>query len=132
MIYIAGKYTSQARLREERDKLVAKGYEVSSFWLDETATEFTSNPSDASHEKMVENAERDCDEAAECDIFILDTLDISDTGGREVEFGIAMSNGADIIRVGPVRNIFHRLIEDCYDSWEECQASFVSDNWESA
>lgn len=120
MIYIAGKFTSQARLREMRSALQRLGFTVSSFWLDETATEFTSNPSDASHDKMVENATRDWDEAAHADIFILDTLDESNTGGREVELGIAFAmNNADIYRVGPVRNIFHRLIPNAFKTWDD-------------
>ncbi|KKK51062.1 hypothetical protein LCGC14_3118710, partial [marine sediment metagenome] len=41
------------------------------------------------------------------DIFILDTSDVDETGGREVELGAAIILGKVIFLVGPIRNLFH-------------------------
>jgi hypothetical protein len=61
-------------------------------------------------------------EVVAADIFILDTTDESMTGGREVEFGMALMDmefPRRIIRVGPVRNVFHSVVRETYDSWDE-------------
>lgn len=120
MIYIAGKYTAQARLREMRDKFRKAGFNVSSFWLDEVETDASASP-----EKMEENALRDVKEVKVCSTFILDTLDESATGGREVELGLALANkNADVILVGPRRNVFHHLIGETYENWDEVMSAF--------
>lgn len=125
MIYIAGKYTSQARLREMRGKLRELGYQCESSWLDEVATD-----ENASEKKMIENARRDIKEVTEADVLIIDTLDESTTGGREVELGIALATpisglppqydlNTTINLVGPRRNIFHHLAHFEYADWDE-------------
>lgn len=116
MIYIAGKFTSQARLRGERTRLQGSGFVVRASWLDETATDYN-----APLELKMENASRDCDEVGACTTFVLDTLDVSETGGREVELGMALQRGnVTIFRVGPPRNVFHYLIPDgwTFPDWE--------------
>lgn len=116
MIYVAGKFTAQARLRGEAQELRRMGFTVSSTWLDETATDYN-----ATDEYKLECAQRDVDEVLECNTFILDTLDVSDTGGREVELGIALRGDADMfLLVGPRRNVFHFLPEiRQFDTWDE-------------
>lgn len=116
MIYVAGKFTSQVRLREEAQKLRRGGFTVSSTWLDETATDYN-----ATEEYKVECAQRDVDEVLACNTLILDTIDVSDTGGREVELGLALQGDADwIILVGPRRNVFHYLPEIThFKTWDE-------------
>lgn len=115
MIYIAGKFTAKDRLREERDRLRKLGYVVTSGWLEEPETDYTA---DAAYK--VECAKRDLDEVVRAKTLIIDTLDVSDTGGREVEFGVALGNCDQIYVVGPLRNVFHYLVpERChFDSWD--------------
>ena len=114
-IYIAGKYPAQARLRAIRDRFRRLGYIVTSSWLDEKATD-----ENASEELMYANALRDLQEVRRCEVFILDTLDESVTGGREVELGEALSLTKDLILVGPKRNIFHYLFDTsaCFPNWD--------------
>ncbi|KKK88972.1 hypothetical protein LCGC14_2737790 [marine sediment metagenome] len=52
-------------------------------------------------------SDRDLSGVREADIFIIDTDDIDDTGGREVELGAALILGKVILHVGPIRNLFH-------------------------
>lgn len=116
MIYIAGKFTSQARLRGERTRLQGSGFVVRASWLDETATDYN-----APLELKVENALRDYDEVGACTTLVLDTLDVSETGGREVELGMALQRrNVTVFRVGPPRNVFHYLIPqfNCFPDWE--------------
>lgn len=115
MIYIAGKFTSQARLRTERDRLRRMGFTVSSGWLEETATDYNASP-----EYKLECAHRDMDEVARATTFVLDTIDPSETGGREVEFGVALGNCDQVFIVGPRRNVFHYFIPDerVFESWD--------------
>jgi len=112
-VYIAGKYTAKDRLKVERDRIRALGFECPSTWMDETHTDYT-----ASEELMVENAKRDLEEVGEADWLIIDTQDMSNTGGREVELGYAFSIGIHVSLVGPKRNIFHALITDCVKDWD--------------
>ena len=56
-------------------------------------------------------------ELSEADFLILDTLDETRTGGREVEFGHALAWGIPVIRVGPARNLFHHRARRVYNAW---------------
>lgn len=116
-IYIAGKYTSKERLRTCRDAIRLMGYEVSSSWMD------TEYPETSSPEIMCTEAKRDILEVADTDYFILDTLDESITGGREVELGVALTIGASILHVGPKRNVFHYLpMVQHFEDWDAVTA----------
>lgn len=135
MIYIAGKYTSQARLREHREALREMGYDCESSWLDEKATD-----ANAGADLMISNAVRDIEEVKAADVLIIDTLDESATGGREVELGIALVTAqpsaptipygpptTTINLVGPKRNIFHHLAHFEYESWDEVLQRALTD-----
>lgn len=111
-IYIAGKFSSRYRLRPIKFKLKQMGFHVLGDWIDNNPLDETiggdydsiGNHPDASHEI----AERDRAQVLECNIYIIDTQDLSSTGGREVELGMAlMAQKPYIFRVGPIRNVFH-------------------------
>lgn len=70
-------------------------------------------------EHSIAEAKRDLREVQRADLLILDTIDESNTGGREVEMGSALSMETTIWRVGPVRNIFHELAEREFTDWDE-------------
>lgn len=114
-VYIAGRFAAQVRLRGEAESLVAldRGFSVVSSWL--WATESDVGYSD---EQALDYGLRDCREVARADMFILDTIDESTTGGREVEFGMAGAWNLRTIVVGPYRNVFHRLANEHYIDWE--------------
>ena len=124
-VYIAGKFSSRYRLRPIKFKLKQLGFDVLSDWIDNNPLDETiggdydsiGNHPDASHDI----AERDRQQVLECRIFIIDTQDKSETGGRECELGMALMRDVPyIFRVGPIRNVFHahkavRVVK----SWED-------------
>lgn len=124
-LYIASKFSSRHRLRPIKFKLKQLGFDVLSDWIDNNPLDDTlggdydsiGNHPDASHDI----AARDLIQVMSCDIFIIDTQDISATGGRECELGMALLAVTPyIFRVGPIRNVFHahRSITP-YKTWEE-------------
>jgi hypothetical protein len=111
-VYIASKFSSRYRLRPIKFKLKQLGFEVLSDWIDNNPLDETiggdydsiGNHPEASHDI----AERDRVQVQACDIFIIDTQDLSETGGRECELGMAlMAMKSYIFRIGPIRNVFH-------------------------
>ena len=114
-IYIAGKYTARARLKQYKDYLSGRGHTVLSTWLDQHEGDYGT----VTDEQMHQMAMRDAVEVTDANVFILDTLDESATGGREVELGMAIAQSNKYIYlVGPVRNIFHTLVSH-FDTWED-------------
>lgn len=124
-VYIASKFSSRYRLRPIKFKLQKLGFHVLSDWIDNNPLDETlggdydsiGNHPDASHDI----AQRDIEQVKECDIFIIDTQDVSPTGGRECELGMALMDGKPyIFRVGPIRNVFHAHNRiKVFKSWED-------------
>ena len=124
-VYIASKFSSRYRLRPIKFQLQKLGFEVLSDWIDNNPLDETlggdydsiGNHPDASHDI----AQRDIDQVLACDIFIIDTQDMSPTGGRECELGMALlAKKPYIFRIGPIRNVFHahKGIK-VFKSWED-------------
>ena len=121
-IYIASFFNTKERLLPERDKLNAAGHEVISSWLKEVPNP-TLTPKDYgtryATEELIGYAYRDFGEISIADVLIIDTIDETPRGGREVELGFALAHKLFVIRVGPVRNVFHYLVNQAFDSWSE-------------
>lgn len=116
-IYIASFFDTRQRIRPFADQLWTKGHEVVSSWLNETA-----KPDGMSKQEFWRKlAIKDLAEVKQADCIILDTLDITPRGGREVEFGFALAHfqTKSIWLVGPVRNVFHELVDRRFDTWEQ-------------
>jgi hypothetical protein len=64
---------------------------------------------------------KDLAEIKSADLLICDTLDVTPRGGREVEFGLALGafQSKLIWVVGPLRNVFHRLADEHFETWDE-------------
>ena len=122
-IYIASFFNTKERLLPERDKLRAAGHEVISSWLKEAP-----NPTATIHsyapEELTSYAYRDLGEISIADVLIIDTIDETPRGGREVELGFALAHKLFVIRVGPVRNVFHYLVNVAFDDWPEVHEFF--------
>lgn len=124
-VYIASKFSSRYRMRPVKFRLQKMGFHVLSDWIDNNPLDETiggdydsiGNHPDASHDI----AERDRAQVLECNIFIIDTQDVSATGGRECELGMAlMASKPYIFRVGPIRNVFHaHKAVRVFRTWEE-------------
>ena len=120
-IYIASFFDTRSRLYPHRDRLIALGYPVIARWLDEPVTATYA----ASTEDYLRGcAVRDIKDIEHSSWFVLDTLDETPRGGREVELGVALmlrslrGRGMRIMAIGPYRNVFHRLTDAHYDTWE--------------
>ena len=124
-VYVAGKYEARDRLRAEAEKLKALGNEIVSTWLygDEPVADGSWASLIGGEAAVVAN--RDLDEIDACQVLILDTIDESNTGGREVEYGFALGRGKVVTRVGPKRNGFHHLFEGV-ETWEELLSALVA------
>jgi nucleoside 2-deoxyribosyltransferase len=117
-IYIASFFDTRTRLRPYRDQLWSLGHEVVSSWLDETA-----KPAGMSHDDFWRKlAMKDVAEVKSADLLIVDTMDVTPRGGREVELGVALASfqQKQVFIVGPVRNVFHQLADRRFDSWDDC------------
>jgi hypothetical protein len=55
------------------------------------------------------------------DLVIRFLHDASRTGGADTEVGLALAAGKLLWIVGPYRNIFHRLADRRFDTWEEAR-----------
>ena len=116
-VYIAGYFTTRDRLRPIRDQLWKLGHEVVSTWLDEVK-----HPDSMDEETFFKKlALRDLAEIRSADLIIVDTFDVTERGGREVEFGFALGRfqGIETWIVGPMRNVFHRLADLVFDDWTQ-------------
>ena len=127
-IYIAGKMSSRYRLRPIKKKLQELGYKVLSKWMDPDVNMDPSIDIDSLGSNLDESkaeAERDSYELDVTDIFIIDTFDASQSGGREVELGMVLEKQKvkhyyprAIFRVGPIRNVFHTKTIP-FDTWDK-------------
>ena len=91
-----------------------------SSWLDEVA-----RPAHMEHTIFHKKlGMKDLTEISMADLLILETLEDSKTGGKEVEFGYALGKfqAKEVWIVGPLRNVFHPLADRFFATWEECLA----------
>lgn len=117
-IYIGSKYHAKSRLKRVRDCLNTYPHlQVLSSWMDNK--ESIINIEDMAPEYNAEEAARDYRELIASDIFIVDTIDESNTGGREVEIGIALASQIPVWRVGPRRNVFHYILQREFADWTQ-------------
>lgn len=116
--YIAAKFSQRAALREVAQRLLPVGIAVNARWIWEDEKDF--------HELVeadaIDLAARDIEDISTSNILIIDTtepLSHDGGGGREFEMGYAISDGKDIWRVGPVKNVFHFMVARHFMNWEE-------------
>lgn len=122
-IYIASFFNTKERLIPIRRQIEQMGHQVVARWLDESPNPTaTSNLVEYSPEFLRRCALRDLVDIKQANQFILDTIDESPRGGREVELGIALVQGLPLWLVGPTRNVFHHLVHKSFKEWEECLA----------
>ena len=117
-IYMAGFFDTRERMRPLRDQIWKLGHEVVSTWLDEVKYPETMDR-EIFFKKL---ALRDLAEIRSADLIIMDTIDETPRGGREVELGFALGRfqSIEIWIVGPLRNVFHRLADLHFVNWDEC------------
>jgi len=101
-VYLSARYQRRDEMRSLRERINAiPGCAVQSTWLD--------MPDDASPQEC---ADIDLDEVAKSDLLIAFTEEpgVPSTGGRHVEYGVALACGVETWVVGPSENVFHSLV----------------------
>lgn len=114
-IYLASNWQSQSRIRKVRDSLVRLGHTVCSNWLSEDNAQAFS---ELTTKRRQMYSYRDIGEVVSCDLLIIDTAEESTSGGREVEYGMALALGKSVWVIGPDRNIFHSVCRRRFDDWQ--------------
>ena len=107
--YIATKFKARHRIKTYNQRIESLGLVNVCPWflMDTDDSADDDSLGGYSMEESAVMADRDLSAVREADIFILDTIDQSETGGREVELGCALVLGKLIFHVGPIRNLFH-------------------------
>jgi hypothetical protein len=118
-IYISAGFTERERLRPMRDELWKMGHQVVSTWLDES-----SRPSGMAQEIFYKKLGiKDVAEIIGADLLISDHMAPSTSGGRDIEYGVALGlhQHIQIWIVGePVRlSPFHVLADRRFLKWQE-------------
>lgn len=116
-VYISASFVAQKRLRPVRDALWAMGHVVTSSWLDETEQP-TGMPRESFLRKL---GVKDLAEITEADLLINDLAEPSTSGGRDIEFGVALGRHqrCQVWIVGTPRSPFHMLADRAFDNWED-------------
>jgi hypothetical protein len=123
-------------MREFRALIEEYGWEVTSSWIDSTATiplgvnELTPVPPDASetaredyaihHYEAVQAATKNLADLFRARVTIVFTRTPSTSGGYHTELGLALGAAKRVIIIGPPLNVFHVLpVIEHYDTFEE-------------
>ncbi len=116
--HLAARYARRVELCRYREQLLSIGDTVTSRWLD-----FRKMPS-----WSCGIAREDCEDLMAADAVIIFTEipnTVLATGGRHVEFGLALAQGKRVIIVGPRENVFHYLLPDSqiFATWNKAFAT---------
>jgi hypothetical protein len=116
--HLAARFARRVELCRYREQLLSIGDTVTSRWLD-----FPKKPKWSS-----EIARADCQDLMAADSVIIFTErpnTVLATGGRHVEFGLALAQDKGVIIVGPRENVFHYLLPDSqtFATWREAFAT---------
>src|ERR1700730_12773628 len=116
--HLAARYARRVELCGYRDRLLSLGVTVTSRWLDSRKMPRWS----------FGIAREDCEDLMAADAVIIFTEipnTVLATGGRHVEFGLALAQGKHVIIVGPRENVFHYLLPDSqiFATWNKAFAT---------
>lgn len=119
-IYTAATFSQQDRIRHMKEQLFKQGHSVLSTWLNEQI-----KPDGMTDEQFGKKmANKDLQEIAEADCFILDLEFPSQTMGKMVETGFALAKHKLFYAVAPEGtltkgHIFIMLADRIFKSWDE-------------
>jgi len=126
-LYVASYFNTRDRIVPYVDQLIEQGHEIVSSWLVETPVgDITKTHTGLYTAKQLQAfAVRDVLELGTAEAIILDTVDVTPRGGREVEWGSFVFQLVPFgYIVGPKRNVFHELATNHFETWEECLEHF--------
>ncbi len=107
-IYLAGSWQRRKELQEYASALIQSGHQVTSRWLWSEIGGLGQTPDSV----LCEWAQVDLEDVrtSECLILFTERHGVWTSGGRLVEFGVALERGLQLICIGRKENIF------CYGS----------------
>ena len=122
-VYLSGSFSGRERVAKEAARLELYGYNVLSWWFNHD--HFVEKAWDGNFKGDIAKTMAHCDfnQLLQAELFILDTIDKSSTGGSDTELGMALIRAIyqkiHLVHIGPNRNIFQALVYEHYDSWDE-------------
>lgn len=127
--YLAGRFSRKAELAEKAKQITALDGRVSARWL--TGAHDATTERELTHDELMEFAKEDIEDIVDASTFVLftETPDAGYmSGGRMVEFGIVLNDICyQTVVIGPHENIFTRLADRQFDTWE----AFLADEFGS-
>ena len=105
-VYLAARFSRIMEMRTYRYQLEKIGIQATSRWVNEDPQAGFNR-----YDSFETYAQHDLDDvlAADLLIFFSEPEGVSTSGGRHVEFGIALAAGIPIYVVGEHENVFHSL-----------------------
>lgn len=106
-VYLAGRFSRRAEFAAIAAQLTNVGIEVTSRWLAESDHMTFDKLTD---QERSDRAYYDQEDIIECDVFVSfgETPEVGyNSGGRHVEFGMALALGKPILLLGHRENVFH-------------------------
>ncbi len=124
-LYIAGYFNTRDRLLPYVSRLWEQGHVITASWLDEELKPGQRLVDTGTHlykaEELRNFACRDVWDLNRSEAIIMDTIDVTPRGGREVEWGAYVFGPVrEGYIVGPKRNVFHELAKAVFPTWELC------------
>jgi nucleoside 2-deoxyribosyltransferase len=117
-VYLAGPYVARDTLRTYAGELATMGWDIQCRWLDETV-DITPGvlgaATDLDDGIVASHARADIEDIKRSDVLVgFTSASVTDgtgglSGGRHVEFGVALALGKTVLLVGEPENVFHRL-----------------------
>lgn len=119
--YLAGRFSRRHELGLYANELKLAGYQITSRWLHSTvSTNALRDPA-----ALIRAAHQDLDDVKAADGLVLFTEaeGVYTSGGRLVEFGVALGAGKRLFVVGPPENIFENgRMTMIFPTWEALKA----------
>ena len=122
-IYVASFFNTRDRILPYVAQLREMRHVITSSWLSEAPRgDITKTETKLYTPAELQGfAVADVLELHNSDVIILDTVDVTPRGGREVEWGAFVFGKVRFgYIVGPKRNVFHELATGYFDCWENC------------
>ncbi len=120
-IYLAARYERREELKKYVNQLQQLDYEITARWLNSDHDVCDNNTKNMLQKSIW--ALEDKQDIVKSDLFLCFTDTEGGSGGRHVEFGIALAERKEIIVIGPRENIFHCLeypfISAVFERWEQ-------------
>ena len=118
-IYVAASFNSVTRIQDEVEELEERGHTITGVWFqgnDPLERIWDGNFGGRIAEVM---SLRDLNGIDRADLMIIDTLDPSSSGGRNVELGYAIAKNKRLVLIGEPTTIFFALVREAYPNWKE-------------